>query len=293
LIEPNFNRLALLDRTQPEYCGNRPGTRPENLNALMRQHESWIEGKRERSPFRTIGQIAELYSLALRSLNEQPLQGEGMRKVTPSGYGYMCPNEAWEILIPQIPRRSVSAEILQLCFVKRRELTVHNGEVAITLDGRKYRYRMADNSLRLLMLNDHKVELAYDPLDMGEASIYHNREFFGLARCLELRRMGEDAFVQDERDRRAARRELKRQIAAVHTVPVPTPEMRLQRRAIPERAEPERAEIPVEPPASIAAAAAARRAFDSFDPATVPKMPVLSAYPEDDDCRFDFWGDQK
>ena len=32
-----------------------------------------------------------------------------MNKVTPTGRGWMCPNEAWEILIRNVDRREVAA----------------------------------------------------------------------------------------------------------------------------------------------------------------------------------------
>ena len=115
-----------------------------------------------------------------------------------------------------MPRRDVPAEVLHMCFAKRKALKVQHGEIATTHDGKLYHYRMTDNSLRLMRLNGMTVDLAYDPLDMGEAAVYYESRFFGLVRCVELRRMGETAFVEDMKDRAVARRQLRKAIAAVH-----------------------------------------------------------------------------
>ena len=85
----------------------------------------------------------------------------------------MCPNEAWEILIPRVERRTVPEDVLQLCFAKRRELTVRNGEVQVTFAGKQYHYRLTDNRMGLLGLNGRKVELAYDPFDLGKGAVYY------------------------------------------------------------------------------------------------------------------------
>jgi transposase InsO family protein len=267
LIEPNFNRVSNFDRQLPEWCGHKPGARTESFNELVKEHEAWAKGERQTTPFRTIEQIASLYNAAMRGLNETPLEGDGMRKVTATGHGWMCPNEAWELLIPRVPRRDVPLEVLHMCFAKRKELTVHNGEVSTTLAGQVYRYRMADHSLRLMQLNGRTVDLAYDPLDMGEAAIYYEERFFGLARCIELRRMGEQAFVQDEKDRRGARREIRKAIEAVHHLaPVATPEERLARRAEvePDRDGSSRVTVPAEIAGPVVEAADAAREEKGF-----------------------------
>jgi transposase InsO family protein len=291
LIEPNFNRVSNFDRQLPEWCGHKPGARTESFNELVKEHERWAKGERQTTPFRTIEQIASLYNAAMRSLNETALEGDGMRKVTATGRGWMCPNEAWELLIPRVPRRDVPLEVLHMCFAKRKELTVHNGEVSTTLAGQVYRYRMADHSLRLMQLNGRTVDLAYDPLDMGEAAIYYEDRFFGLARCIELRRMGEQAFVQDEKDRRGARREIRKAIEAIHRLaPVPTPEERLARRAEvePDRDGSRRVTVPAEiagPVAEAADAAAAEKDF-SFAAAPVVEKDERPAPEGDDDFSF-------
>ena len=295
LIEPNFGRVADFDRTLPEACGNKPGSRPERFEDMLRDHEAWLEGKRSSPPFRTIEQVAALYDMALEDLNERELQGEGMRKVTPTGMGWMCPNECWEILIPRVERRSVPEDVLQLCFAKRRELMVRNAEVQVTFGGRPYHYRLTGNRTGLLGLDGKKVELAYDPLDLGRAAIYYGNRFIGLADCVALRRMGEDAFVEDEKDRRAARREVKRFISAVHqAVPVPETYLSRRRAVAPTRPDQARVEIPARLPAAIEEAHAATVADRQFSfGAAEPDIEVIKRAPVSaEDAEFNFFSDQ-
>ena len=207
----------------------------------------------------------------------------------------MTPGEAWDLLSPKVPRRTVPINVLHMCFAKRKELTVHNGEVTTTLAGQVYHYRLSDNSTRLMLLDGNTVQLAYDPLDMAEAAIYYEDRFFGLARCIELRRMGEQAFVQDEKDRRGARREIKKAIeAAHHLAPVCTPEERLDRRAevLPPRLIAARTEVPVDVPASVAEAAAATREEKAFQfaiaPAAVERLEQAAPAGDDED-KFNFF----
>ena len=189
------------------------------------------------------------------------------------------------------PCRNV--ETPELCFAKRRELTIRNGEAQVTFAGRQYHYRLAGNRTALLGLNDRKVELAYDPLDLGKAAVYYEGGFIGLAECVPLRRMGEDAFCQDERDRRTTRREVKRLITAVHqTIPVPDPETYLRRRAAiaPARRD-ERVEVRAQLPAPIAEAHAATVEEAQFSFAAVEAaIPFVKPAPDDDaDTEFNFF----
>jgi transposase InsO family protein/transposase len=294
IIEPNFNRIANFDRTLPEWCGHKPGARTERFYQLIKEHEQWECGASKATPFRPIEAVAAIYSAEIKILNERELQGEGMRKYTPTGYGWMCPNEAWEILIDRVPRRTVPERDLQFCFAKRRELTVRNGELCVSFSRRDYHYRLLDSSLKLMNFNGRKVELAYDPLDLGEGVIYCDGQFVGIASCVELRRMGEDGFVQDEKDRRAATRSVKNFISTVHNgVPLADTETRINRRlgVIPERTQPARPEEPVSVPTAISAAVEASQAQRDFNhtnvQATLPYTPPPTT--EEDDGSFNFF----
>jgi hypothetical protein len=295
IIEPNFGRIAKFDQTLPEWCGHKPTARPEGYAKLVGQHEAWMAGERADTPFRTISAVADLYGRVIEDLNERELEGEAMHKATPTGRGWMCPNEAWEILIGKVERRSIDAELLQFCFAKRKELTVKHGEVKMSFLGRDYHYRINGNDIALMALNGRAVGVAYDPLDLGEAAIYFESGFVGLANCVELRRMGESAFSEDERNRRAARREVRRFIDAVHrAVPVPSPETRLERRrsVAPERTAPNRVTTPVElPPAVFEAEVASRGERDfRFAAAQVEAAPAASpAQPTDHEEEFHFF----
>jgi hypothetical protein len=231
IIEPNFGATANFDKTLPEYCGHNAQARPERLEKLIEQHERWEKGEAETTPFRTIEEIAGLYEEQIETLNEREHTGEGMQTITATGRGWMCPNECWERLIPGVEVRRAPAEVIQFCFHKRRTLTVHNGEVRPTFAGKAYHYRFADNSQALMGWNGREVEFAYDQHDLETAALYADGSFLGLVSNVELRRMGERDFVEDEKDRRRARREVKKFIQAVHrSVPVAAPEERAARR---------------------------------------------------------------
>ncbi|MCE5311376.1 MAG: hypothetical protein LLG20_27370, partial [Acidobacteriales bacterium] len=80
IIEPNFGNTALFDKNTPWWCGHKPDARPERLEQLVRQHEEWVDGRREEPSFKTIEEIAALYDDFLMDLNEREHTGEGMEK---------------------------------------------------------------------------------------------------------------------------------------------------------------------------------------------------------------------
>lgn len=288
IVEPCFISTANFDKTLPEYCGHKPDARPERLEKLIAQHERWVRGETEERPFRTIEEIAGLYEEQLDTINEREHPGEGMRKVTPTGHGWMCPNEAWESLTRGMEIRTAAPEVLAFCFRKKRELTVRQGEIRATFHGRPYHYRLADASA-LPLLNGRTVELAYDPHDLETAALYCDGRFLGLAHNAELRRMGEDSFVEDERDRRALRREVKKFIDTVHrSVPVASPEERASRRMAVRPARVAAAgRQDFEPPVPVAAAVAAAHAEKAFRFADVPASAIPTLIRPNDDANDD------
>ena len=262
IIEPGFISLANFERTLPWWCGHTPKSRPARFDALLEEHERWLKGEVNKPVFPTIEEVAAIFDDFLQSLNERErCGGEGMAKITPTGRGWMSPAEAWEALIGRVERRTISAELLGFCFQKRRRITVRHSEIQASFGGRMYHYRFVDSPVRLIELNGRAVELAYDPFDLGGlAAVYHEGRFLGLASCIELRKMGETAFVEDERARRAVRREVKKVISAVHQqIYVPGPIERLDRRrpVQPKRLDPPRVEVPVDIPAALVEAAQA------------------------------------
>lgn len=294
IIEPNFVRVANFDRTLPEWCGHKPGARPDNYPKLIAEHDEWERGDREKAPFRSLDQVADLYGRALDDLNERELEGEGMQKATPRGRGWMCPNEAWEIMISRVERKTVPVDVLHMCFAKRKKYTVQHGEIKMRRGNRDYHYRMIGSPIALMQINGEVVELAYDPMDLGEGAVYHQDRFVGLVGCVELRRMGETAFVDDERNRRSARRAVKGFIEAAHNaIPMATPDERLDRRreATPNREAVSRVCLPVELPAGVVEAEAERRVardfqFDQVATAEVNCVPPPVA---EDDSEFRFF----
>lgn len=300
IIEPCFIATANFDRTLPEWCGHRPTARPEQFGQMVKQFERWTKGEAKTTPFRTIEDIAALYNEFLLSLGEREHQGEGMRKVTPTGRGWMCPNEAWETLISRVDVRMAPPEVLQFCFHKRRALTVRNGELRPSFHGQQYHYRMVENPMALMALNGRDVEFAYDPNDLETGAVYCEGRFLGLVNNVELRRMGEDGFVVDERNRRAARREVRKFISGIHqAIHIPAAEERAARRmaVAPARALAAGAEMtsPAELPVEIVdAAEAARHMSDYSFTAESEKVDILAldqeAYRDDDlDDEFKFF----
>jgi len=297
LIEPNFNRVANFDRQLPEWAGHRPGARPERFDALVKQHEAWLRGERPASPFRPIKQIAALYDEAIADLNERELQGQGMEKVTPTGrVAWMTPSECWDKLIGRVERRTVRTEDLHIVFSKRRMLTVKHGEIRAIFGGSPFHYRLDAEPTQLMAINGQVVEIAFDPNDLSQAAVYWRDRFIGIANCVALRKMGEGDFAEDERNRRAARREIKRAIEAVHkTVPVAGPEERLARRreVLPSREPASRVEVRVGLPAPMQEAAdvmAKERAFslDAVQPIERIDLPADGA----GDDEFHFFSNQ-
>ena len=293
IIEPNFGATANFDRTLPEWCGHNAQARPERLEKMIEQHARWEKGEVETTPFRTIEEIAEIYNEAIGTLNEREHTGEGMQKITATGRGWMCPNEAWELLIRGIEVRRAPAEVIQFCFHKRRVLTVQHCEVRPTFGGKAYHYRFADNPNAMIAWNGREVEFAYDPHDLETAALYADGRFLGLVSNVELRRMGEQDFVQDERDRRASRRDVKKVIAAVHqAIPVAGPAERAARRMAvrPARAVAAQAEACATVAPEIAAAVAAAKEEREFKFADVAAS--IPARPEDcgtGDDEFEFF----
>jgi hypothetical protein len=293
IIEPNFVNTALFDRTLPEWCGHKPSARPERFDALLADHERWLKKEIPNPPFQTIEQVAALYSDFLESLNEREHTGQGMAKVTPTGRGWMCPNEAWELLIGKVERRTVDAAVLQFCFQKRKKVTIRNGELRLAFEGQQYHYRLIDSSTRLIQLNEREVEIAYDPFDLETGAVYYEDTFIGLVENIALCRMGADDFVQGERDRRRARRDVKSLIAAAHQqVYVPDARERLARRKAvePARTEPDRPETAAAVPEALLEAARAKAADDSFAFSEVKAEPIAAAPADDsDDSSFSFF----
>ncbi len=285
IIEPNFLNTSLHDKSLPWWCGHKPGARPERFQALLDAHEAWLEERRKEPAFPTIEEVAADYNAFLGELNEREHTGVGMEKVTPNGRGWKSPNECWDELIGRVERRTVPAEVLQFCFAKRKELVVRHGEVQTTFDQRIYHYRMLDNGAALMMLNGRKVELAYDPLELGTAAVYYNGGFLGLVECVDLRHMGTDDFVEDEKLRRRARRDVNRIVEAAHQV-VHVPDYRervARRQAVEPAAAPARVEIPVALPAPVTQAVEAARQDREFSFAAAKSADIARAAGRDDD----------
>lgn len=299
IIEPSFRAIAEFEKGLPWYCGNRPDARPEAFERLIERQQQWLKGEIPESPFRPIEHIAQIYDELLNSLNEREMKGEGMATIRPNGRGWLTPNECWFQLISGVEKRTVAPEVLSFCFRKQKELTVRHGEIATTFGGRQYHYRFLENPQALMFLNGRTVQVGVDPYDLGMVAVYHESRFLGLGHNVELRRQGEQDFVEDEKVRRRARREVRRAIEAIHgQVYVPGPEERLKRRlpVLPRRIEPQRAETPAAIPAPIMDAV---RAAEAERAPVQPLNMIIEAdrrsYRDDDpdDTQFHFFQREK
>jgi len=293
IIEPNFGRVGDFDRTLPWWCGHTTAARPaERVDKLLHQHERWTEGANVAAAFPTLEEVAGIYARALEDLNERPMENaEGMNKIVPGGKrGWMCPNEAWELLIGRVEKRMVPEDVLHLCFAKRKLLTVQHGELKTTFGGQTRHYRLVGNPLRLAVLNGCEVEFAYDPLDLQTVAIYHEGRLVGLADCIELRKMGEDSFVEDEKNRQRLRRDTKKFIAAVHSqIYVPDHEERHARRTVEPRSTPTQQTAVAAIPPAIAEAAvelARDRQAPAADEVKVERVEAGEAASSDDEFNF-------
>ncbi len=302
IIEPAFRAVAEFDRSLPFWTGHKPTARPERFQRLLDENERFLQGQIAEPPFPTIEQVAAIYDDQMEALNERERVGaEGMNKITATGRGWLSPAEAFERFTANMPRREVPEDILQFAFRKRREVTVKHGEIRSTFAGQSFHYRMDDGDFRLMALNGVRLSFAYDPMDLETVAVYHENRFFGIANCVELRRMGESDFVGDERARRTARRETKNFIKAVHAMSwVPDYKERANRRreVLPARPDLRPA---VAAPVSQETLEGARElakqlkefSFDAVDPANIISVANASAYRDDDDSAFQFFSDEK
>jgi hypothetical protein len=205
----------------------------------------------------------------------------------------MSPAQCWENLIQKVERRTVRTEDLHVVFSKRRQITVKHGELFVTFGGKGFHYRLENSPTQLMALNGKLVEIAFDPHDLEQGAIYFRDRFVGIATNIALRKMGEDQFVQDERDRRGMRRDIRKAIATVHeSVPIASPEERLARRR---EIMPQRTACgvgtPIALPTPLADAAAAFRAQSEARSAEVEIIHVerIERPADEDDGSFTFF----
>ena len=126
-------------------------------------------------------------------------------------------------------------------------------------------------------------------------------ELVGIGHCADLRKMGEQEFLADERNRRAARRETKAFIDAAHrNVHIPDHRERADRRreVTPARTEPQQRPavmVPVSKAIEEGARASASEREFSFaaapDGAALIRAADASAY-ADDDSEFNFFSEE-
>lgn len=245
-IEPNFRRLARMERELPVWCGNKPDTRPDTFDrVLLKKHKAWLKAESEERVFPTAEEVAALYDEFFQELNERPLEGPGMDKVKPEGEVFVSPNEKWNDLLPNANVRTADPIQVHFAFLKEpRKITVDQCEIPVKFGTRKYNYKLIADSIGLFSYNGQEVLVRVDPLDLETVAVYHHKAgFLGLAHNPELRGMGEEGFKRDMADKNVTRRMVEEAIAGYQETNYPAPDaitqsrQRAEIRALPQRAE--------------------------------------------------------
>lgn len=231
LIEPNFGRLANVDKTTPWYCGNKPGARTERFDAMVAKHEKWMEGKCAERVFPTIAEVAAHYDLAFSALNATELRGQGMRHITPAGRGWASPDQKWMELAPTTSIRRADPAALQFAFLRRREVTVKHSTIDCTINGDLHHYRLDDPGA-LLAIDGRKVEIGYDNLMPESVAVWYDGHFAGIGHDIELSLQAKGEGGTDEAQRRSQLRTSREFLKALDILPAfPDSAARLRRRA--------------------------------------------------------------
>ena len=237
MIEPNFRALAEFEVETPWWCGHKTEARPERHEKLVEQYKRWEkqgpQAQKADNPFLTIEEVGALYNDLFTYLNGRPHSGHGMKKTTPDGSGWMTPDECWGDLIGDVVLERAPTNTLLFMFRQRREVKVRHAQVEISYHGTRFVYNPAPevDPLTLMHLNDKKVELAIDTLDLQTVAVFYRKQFVCLAENIALRGMGEEAFKEDEATRRRGYRLYRELIQAAHQrVRLPDPMERLRRR---------------------------------------------------------------
>ena len=298
MIEPNFKALAQFEAETPWWCGHKTEARPESHEKLVEQYRRWEKQGRDAqkadNPFLNIEEVGTLYNDLFTYLNDQPHSGHGMQKTMPDGWSWMSPDECWRDLIGGKVLERVPTNTLLFMFRERRQVKVRHAQVEMSYHGTKFIYNPAPDvdPMTLMHLNDKKVELAIDTLDLQTVAVFYRSRFVCLVENMALRGMGEEAFKEDEANRRRAYLFYRDYIQAAHEqVRLPGPVERLRRRAASREAVAEspeqRPEVTVAyPEAERAVAAAAGDGFAFSRSTARVESVVVEEDPEDSEFEF-------
>ena len=213
-IEANFGRLSRMDRSLPVWCGNKPTARPDRFDReLLKAHRAWMESESPKRVFPTIDEVRDVYDEFFTELNHRPIDGPGMAAATPRGMEDVSPLAKWAELAPATKFTAADPQQVQFAFLRPlpRLITVEQSAISVKFGVKRFHYRLRGDTLGLMSLNGRQVEVRTDALDLETVAVYlddgsQNRPFIGLADNAELRGMGTEDFLAEERERAAGRR---------------------------------------------------------------------------------------
>ncbi len=148
-------------REVPGWCGNSPSARPgDELDKMLRDLERYKAGQIDQCPFPSIEEVAKIIGKWIEEYNSRPHASLGI-----------SPNEAWER--GHAPLQFPREESLHLLLYERREATVSRGLIKFM-----HGFYSAHN---LWQLNGRKVEVRFDPDNLGELHIFVAGKYWGMA----------------------------------------------------------------------------------------------------------------
>jgi transposase InsO family protein len=169
---------------RPFYCGTSAATRPDDCDAVLREHKKLMKSG-EPSPLPAASEFIKGAACWLDEFNETPHSGQGM-----SG---RCPNEVYDAEIPPERRSPVNpADVAQLFWERDTRTICEGGDIRMD----KFRFTPADpDSFSALMQRvGEEIIVARDPRSLSEAiALTNEREpkYLGYLRSAEMAVHGE------------------------------------------------------------------------------------------------------
>jgi transposase InsO family protein len=164
---------------RPAYCGTSPATRPDDCDALLREHKKLVKAGGP-SPLPTASEFIKSCAQWLDEFNETTHSGQGMRGRTPA--------DVYDAELPPGRRTPVHpADVAQLFWERDTRIICEGG--CVRLD--KFLFEPADQeSFAALMLRiGQEIIIARDPRNLSEAIALTNErdtKYLGHLRSQEM-----------------------------------------------------------------------------------------------------------
>ena len=204
LIESWFATLhKRFDSLWPSYCGSSPDLRPEQCNALLKEHQAFLRRKRQSSPLPASSAFVDAASQWIQEYNSQhPHTGRGM--------GGRTPDEVFQELLPAEERRPVAdPHVLDALFWDRQRRKVSEGG-CVQLYNERYEPADPESFAKLFLEIERDIIVACDPANLGDAiALDLDGRFLGRLRAQGLTARGpisRDEVKASMRLRRSARK---------------------------------------------------------------------------------------